>query len=79
MPSHTDCSLGRWYYGLGKREFGSRVEFKAIEADHIQFHNILREFAANGSGSHHGSQLVKELKSVSQRVASKLDQLKNVV
>ncbi|MEW6505620.1 MAG: methyl-accepting chemotaxis protein [Chloroflexota bacterium] len=79
VPSHTDCSLGKWYYGLGKREFGAHPEFKAIEADHIHFHELLREFAANQKSGNHGGQIVKEIKQLSQRVVEKLDQLKRVL
>lgn len=78
VPSHTECSLGRWYYGLGKREFGSRTEFNSIEADHLRFHELLREFAANRSNGHQAA-LVGEIKHLSQQVARKLDQLKAVV
>jgi len=78
VPSHTECSLGRWYYGLGKREFGSRTEFNSIEADHLRFHELLREFAANRSNGHQAA-LVGEIKQLSQQVARKLDQLKAVV
>ncbi len=27
IPVHTDCSLGRWYYGIGKGRFGQTQEF----------------------------------------------------
>ncbi len=79
VPTHTECSLGRWYYGLGKREFGSRAEFKAVEADHIRFHELLREFAANHKNGHQGAQAVAQIKQVSQRVFEKLEQLKKAI
>lgn len=79
VPAHTDCSLGRWYYGLGKREFGSHPEYQAIEADHIRFHELLREFAANQKNGHHAAGMVKEIKQLSARVGEKLEQLKRVV
>ncbi|MFN7035508.1 MAG: CZB domain-containing protein, partial [Bellilinea sp.] len=79
VPAYTDCSLGRWYYGLGKREFGGYPEYQAIEADHIRFHELLREFAANQKNGHHAAGMVKEIKQLSVRVCEKLEQLKRVV
>jgi methyl-accepting chemotaxis protein len=79
VPAHTECSLGKWYYGLGKREFGAHPEFKAVEADHTRFHDLLREFAENQKNGHQGAQMVKEIKQVSQRVVEKLESLKRVI
>jgi len=79
IPAHTDCSLGRWYYGLGKLEFGDKPEFKAVENLHIQFHNLLREFAANQKNGHHSAQMLKEIKQVSRRLVEMLENLKRVV
>ncbi|MCX7976175.1 MAG: methyl-accepting chemotaxis protein [Bellilinea sp.] len=78
VPSHTECSLGRWYYGLGKREFGSRTEFKSIEAEHIRFHELLHEFAASRSNGHQGA-LVGEIKQISQQIVRNLDRLKAII
>jgi len=79
VPAHTDCALGKWYYGLGKREFGAHSEFKAVEADHIRFHDLLREFAANQKNGHHGAQMLKEIKQVAKQVDEKLESLKRVI
>lgn len=79
IPSHSECSLGRWYYGLGKHEFGDKAEFQAVEADHVQFHNLLREFAENGHNPAQAKRLVGEIRQVSQRVAGRLEALKQIV
>jgi methyl-accepting chemotaxis protein len=79
VPSHTECALGRWYYGLGKREFGGRAEFQAVEADHVQFHQLLRDFTENGHNRERAARLAQDLKQVSLRVANRLDELKRVV
>ena len=37
--SHTDCALGRWYYGAG-RQFTGEPEFDALEQPHRRMHDI---------------------------------------
>lgn len=44
LPNHRNCAMGRWYYGVGGREFGSNPDFMALKVDHKQFHIDLREF-----------------------------------
>ena len=36
--NHTDCSLGRWYYGLGQ-QFADNPDFIALEAPHRGLHD----------------------------------------
>lgn len=79
VPSHTECALGRWYYSLGKREFGGRAEFQAVEADHTRFHKLLRDFAENGHNRERAVQLAQELKQISRRVVDRLEELKRVI
>ncbi len=42
VPSHHNCSLGKWYEGVGRVRFGSVPEFAAIEAPHERFHATVR-------------------------------------
>jgi methyl-accepting chemotaxis protein len=42
LPNHRNCSLGRWYYGVGGRDFGQDQNFHALKVDHKQFHENLR-------------------------------------
>ncbi len=41
VPSHTECSLGQWYYGIAAREFGQLPEYRAIAKTHQAFHEAL--------------------------------------
>jgi len=41
LPSHTECSFGKWYYGIGAVEFGALPEYKSIATSHQSFHNAL--------------------------------------
>ncbi len=81
IPAHIDCSLGRWYYGIGKGRFGQTQEFLEIEAPHRKFHELLNEYvvtyANHGSG---GAQpILNQLKTVSLNIITNLDQLKKIV
>lgn len=81
IPTHITCSLGRWYYGIGKIEFGDNQEFLAIEAQHEKFHQVLFEFVDTYSnqGSAKAHEVLKQLHIVSSNVANNLDQLKKVI
>lgn len=39
---HTDCTFGKWYYGIGQ-ELNNLDSFKAIEAIHHNLHNKYNE------------------------------------
>jgi methyl-accepting chemotaxis protein len=41
--SHRECTLGRWYYSDGMRNFGDVSEFKELGRKHEEFHKIARE------------------------------------
>ena len=80
IPTFTHCSLGRWYYGIGKRQFGERQEFLAIEDQHKKFHEFLKEYveifnSKNGSKS---QAVLNQLELVSIKVVNLLDQLKEI-
>jgi len=80
LPTHTSCALGRWYYGIGKGNFSNRREFIEIEAPHIRFHELLREyiktFTSHGPGS--AQVILNQLKSVSVNITDNFDQLKKM-
>ncbi len=44
LPNHRNCSLGRWYYGIGGRDFGQDKNFHALKVDHKAFHENLRQY-----------------------------------
>lgn len=81
IPTHMTCSLGRWYYGIGKQEFGDNKEFVAIEAQHEKFHHLLSEFVETYSsyGATKSQEVLNQLHVVSTNVANSLDQLKKII
>jgi methyl-accepting chemotaxis protein len=43
LVSHHSCSLGKWYYGLGKKQFGKCSSFNQIEEPHSHMHRLVSE------------------------------------
>lgn len=39
--SHTECSLGEWYYSAGLRDFGHLPELQALERPHSELHALI--------------------------------------
>ena len=78
VPSYTNCSLGKWYYGLGKKEFGHLNEFIQIEEDHKRFHEIMREFVEikGMSGNGKAKSYIDQIHALANALCSKLDLLK---
>jgi methyl-accepting chemotaxis protein len=81
IPAHTGCSLGRWYYGIGKGRFGQTQEFLEIEAPHRKFHELLKEYVETNTshGSSGAQSILNQLKTVSQNIITNLDQLKKII
>ncbi len=81
IPTHTSCSLGRWYYGVGRGRFAHQREFIEIETPHMKFHELLREyvevFKSHGAGRAKGS--LDQLKSLSLNIVNSFEQLKRIV
>jgi methyl-accepting chemotaxis protein len=81
IPTHTSCSLGRWYVGVGKEKFGQYQEFIQIEAVHKQFHELLKEyvekFKSHGTGNAQAA--LDQMKTVSLKIINNLEQLKKIV
>jgi len=44
LTNHRNCALGKWYYGVGGREFGQNSDFVKLKVNHKQFHENMREF-----------------------------------
>ncbi len=40
---HQHCGLGKWYYSVGEKYFGSFTCFKKLEMHHIAFHKLINE------------------------------------
>ncbi len=81
ISSDTNCSLGKWYYGIGKAEYGEHGEFKAIEQPHHHFHELLRSYvdAYNSSANGKSAAVLLQFEDVSKQVISDLDHLKSII
>jgi methyl-accepting chemotaxis protein len=77
VPTHTTCSLGRWYYGIGTQEFGQLQAFLDVEVTHTKFHELLFAYV-NSSGEsmakRHG--IAEQICQTSKVVISQLEKLK---
>ncbi|MDP3482058.1 MAG: CZB domain-containing protein [Sulfuricella sp.] len=40
---HTDCSFGKWYYGMGQQALGHHELYEGIEVPHRILHQIYGE------------------------------------
>jgi methyl-accepting chemotaxis protein len=80
IPNHTSCLLGRWYYGIGKKGFGQYREFIDIEAPHVRFHELLKQYVETytSQGPSSAQATLKQLKSVSAHIMNDFDELKRV-
>lgn len=77
LPNHRNCSLGRWYYGVGGRDFGQDRNFHALKVDHKQFHENLRMFIESISADDlaESLSLMEKLSSTHQQVETSLKNL----
>ncbi|BCY16820.1 hypothetical protein hrd7_06690 [Leptolinea sp. HRD-7] len=81
LPSEKQCSLGRWYYGVGKNEYGNLKEFQNVEEYHIKCHALLKEFVKSyyEGGATQSLPVLQKLKESSRNVINVLDELKKAV
>ena len=74
VVDHKNCSLGKWYYSVGKDHCGDTPEYAAVEEPHIQLHSYVakavqayqaRDMAAYGQAVEqvnlHTAQMVETL------------------
>ncbi len=43
LKDHTQCRLGRWYYGTGGSRYGTLAAFREMEGPHQRVHALARE------------------------------------
>jgi len=81
VPDHTTCSLGKWYYGIGKREFGHLKEFIHIEENHKKFHEYMRDYITSFSTNRNGrnQSLLDQCRALSKGIVHDLEQLKKAL
>ncbi len=79
--SHTQCDLGKWYYGSGIEDFGSMPEFKALEPPHEEIHKLIKEVITLRSkgDTHRAEQLYQRVVDLSEQIIHKIDDLEQRV
>lgn len=78
IASHTDCRLGKWYYGTAKRLFGNTEAYRNIEAPHIRVHELAKEAAQayNQGNKARAEECLRELAHASREVIATLETMK---
>jgi len=72
--SHKDCDLGKWLYNDGMKKYGTVLEMKTLEREHINLHARVRRImelkhAGNAAAAR---EELKELDHISDHVVSLL-------
>lgn len=81
LDDHTQCTLGQWYYGGGGENFNTLSEFRALEQPHQALHKMVHQVVQAYNRDEHSkaqSGLV-QVKTLSQEIVSKLDDLERAV
>ncbi|RJQ13664.1 MAG: HAMP domain-containing protein [Nitrospiraceae bacterium] len=78
LPDHSNCRFGKWYSGEGMKMCGSLPSFKAIDGPHWKIHALAKEaVSAYNSGDRNGAKnIYEDMKAVSSRIGSLLDEIK---
>jgi methyl-accepting chemotaxis protein len=81
VNSHENCAMGKWYYGVGKRNFGSKPEFISLEDSHVKIHKIIGKAV---SDFHRGDKqsaeaVVTQVNTLSKDIVFKLDALEKAI
>lgn len=77
LSDHTQCRLGKWYYGTGEDMCGAMAAFKKLEAPHARVHKAGREAFELHQAHKHDAALEKlnELEVASEEVIALLNEL----
>jgi methyl-accepting chemotaxis protein len=77
IKDHSQCRLGKWYYGTGQERYGSSPAFRAMETPHVAVHRLGREIAELASANEPGAALEKleEMGTLSDQLFKHIDQL----
>jgi hypothetical protein len=69
LGDHTGCALGQWYYGQGRRLYGSLSAFRDIETPHSEMHAAVK-VAATAHGARNMVQARSALEDVRRSSAA---------
>ena len=77
LVDHTQCRLGKWYYGRGNEELGQHDAFQQMEHPHARVHELGKEIAALASQGQTSAacQKIDEMETYSQQLSVHIDKL----
>lgn len=81
VNDHTQCRLGRWYYGKGRETYGHLENFRALEEPHRQIHAAASRAvqAWNDGRRKEAQQLQQEVIGLSSQIVELLHKLEEDV
>jgi len=78
--THSECLLGHWYYGRGKKDYGQNEFFLGIEQPHKDFHEALLELVNSADlDKERRQECLAELKQAYAELESLIGNLKNSI
>jgi methyl-accepting chemotaxis protein len=77
LVDHTQCRLGKWYYGEGREACGMTEAYKTLENPHKRIHAIGREIVlAHDQGQREKArEMFEEMEGVSRNIITLLDEM----
>lgn len=74
---HTECRLGKWYYGIGQEKYKNNTAFQQMEAPHVRAHAVGKEIAelVNQGQMDAARQKITEIDDASAQLFEKIDKL----
>jgi len=81
LDDHTQCTLGQWYYDGGGKRFRQLPAFRALEEPHQALHRMVHQViqAYNRNDRSEAQAGLAQVKTLSQEIVSKLDDLERAV
>ncbi|MBD1388380.1 CZB domain-containing protein [Neiella sp. HB171785] len=79
--SHHHCALGKWYYGDGKKQFGTLADFKHIEPPHAELHRTIKAIleAVEDNDESLAESLYQQIDPLSTEIVAYLDKLERSI
>lgn len=79
VASHTNCRLGKWYYGFAEQLIGHEPAFQKLEQPHIRVHELARRAVkeVNEGNKAKAGQTLKEIGKASKEVISLMNELRH--
>jgi len=77
LKDHTQCRLGRWYYGTGAARYGAEQAYREMEAPHRRVHELAREIwgLVRDGRTDEAAERLRQMEGYSAELIGLLDQL----